>query len=292
MFARSRKSIDNPDAGRELYDILLKPAETQIAEKTKLIIVPDGSLWDLPFEALQPMEGKYVIDRASVSYASSLSVLRELRKRRTRIQSSALLVFAGAAPPKEVVDRLQTTYNGLRLIEMPGEITEIETLKSIYGPTRIHLYTDATAKKEYLRTGASTASVLHFATPAILDYSVPMYSFVMLTPDPALRDDGLLRLSEVTNLNSRARVVVLLHSSGAREYSGNALIALSWAWFVAGTPAAVLNRWEMRDTGGFVSELHQRFKTAASPEQFRLAILRVKPQTKPSHWAAYMFLGQ
>jgi CHAT domain-containing protein len=268
----------------------LKPAETQIAEKTKLIIVPDGSLWDLPFEALQPMEGKYVIDRASVSYASSLSALRELRKR--HIQSSALLVFAGAAPPKHVVDRLQTTYNGLRLTEMSGEIAEIEGLKSIYGPTRIHLYTDATAKNEYLRTSASTASVLHFATPAVLDYSVPMYSFVMLTPDPALRDDGLLRLSEVTNLNSRARVVVLPHSSGAREYSGNALIALSWAWFVAGTPAVVLNRWEMRDTGGFVSELHQRFKTAASPEQFRRAILKVKPQTKPSQWAAYMFIGQ
>jgi CHAT domain-containing protein len=294
--ANFRQSIDDPFGARELYDILLKPAEAQIVDKTKLIIVPDGPLWDVPFEALQLSEGKYVIDRASVSYVPSLSAFREMQKRRSvgvpnRVQASTLLVFAAPAPPKEVRDRLQTTYNGIRVPEMSAETTEIEGLKLIYGPTRIHLYADATAKKETLRTSASSASVLHFATPAILDQSVPMYSFVMLTPDPALRDDGLLRLSEVTNLNSRARVVVLPHFSRAQDYSSNALIALSWAWFVAGTPAVVLNRWEMSDSR-FVSELHQRFKTAPNPEQFRLAILKLKSQTKPSHWAGFMFMGQ
>ena len=45
---------------------------------------------------------------------------------------------------------------------------------------------------------------------------------------------------EITNLNSKARVVVLPYVSTTQTQSGNAFMALSWAWFVAGTPAVEL----------------------------------------------------
>src|SRR6185503_19126848 len=65
---------------RELYDLLIKPAADQLAGKTKLVVVPDGLLWNLPFEALQPAEDRYLLDQASISYAPSLSALREMSK--------------------------------------------------------------------------------------------------------------------------------------------------------------------------------------------------------------------
>ena len=290
--ATFRQSIDDPVAARELYDILLKPAETHIADKSKLIIVPDGPLWDVPFEALATGEEKYVIDRASVSYVLSLSALREMRRRQPlrATQATALLVFAHPKLAKETVDRMDTTYNGLRLPELPTT-SDIETLKSVYGPTRVRSFTDTKSTKDQLRLNLNTAVAVHFATPSILDQSVPMYSFVVLSPDGSQRDDGLLRLSEVTNLTSQARIVMLPYSSNGRDISpvGNALIATSWAWFVAGTPAVVINRWE---TTGFVSELHQRLKTDPSPEQFRQAVLKFRMQAKPSQRAAYMYIGK
>jgi len=69
---------------RELYDLLMKPAEDQLASKTKLVIVPDGILWRVPFEALESGEDRYLIDQVSLSYAPSLSALRELTKPRER----------------------------------------------------------------------------------------------------------------------------------------------------------------------------------------------------------------
>ncbi|MEO6050318.1 MAG: tetratricopeptide repeat protein, partial [Pyrinomonadaceae bacterium] len=45
--------LDFQKQSRELYDLLLKPAALQLAGKTNVVIVPDGSLWDLPFQALQ-----------------------------------------------------------------------------------------------------------------------------------------------------------------------------------------------------------------------------------------------
>ncbi len=297
--AAFQQSIDDPAAARELYDILLRPAENQIAEKTRLIIVPDGPLWDVPFEALQTGEEKYVIDRAAVSYVPSLSALREMRRRQqsragSRNQPTNLLVFANPQPAMETVDRMQSTYNGLRLPELSTETNDIERLRSIYGPTRVRSYTDANSTEDQLRINVSAAGALHFATQAILDHAVPMYSFIVLSPDAALRDDGLLRLSEVTNLNSRARIVMLPYSSSGidRSRAGNALIATSWAWFVAGTPAVVVNRWESGDAKGFVSDVHQRIKVAPTAEQFRQAVLQVRMQAKPSEWARFWFIGQ
>ena len=221
-----RQSLDQ---ARELYDLLLKPAENQIAQRTKLIIVPDGALWDVPFEALQA---------ASVSYAPSLSALREMRRRRFSTQPSTVVVFADPVLSKETVERVQTTYSGLRMTAT--ETNEIEKLKSIYGPAHVSSYTGAQANKKRLKAEVSAAGTLHFATPLVLDNAVPMYSFLALSPDPNLHNDGLLRLSEITNLNSRARMVVLPSVFNAN--SGNALIALSWSWFVAGTPAIKLHR--------------------------------------------------
>ena len=235
--ASFRQSIDNSAAARELYDILLRPAESQISSRTKLIIVPDGPLWDVPFEALQRTNEKYLIDQAAVSYAVSFSALREMRKRQAPRRAAQMLVaFGNPTLSNEVIERLQRTYTGLKLANT--ESAEIEKLQTLYGPNRTRSYTATLATKGRIRTEANAATILHLATPTILDQSVPMYSLFLMSPDAA--DDGLLKLWEITNFNSKARKVVLSHIS-TQTQSGNALIGLSWAWFVAGTPSVVLN---------------------------------------------------
>jgi tetratricopeptide (TPR) repeat protein len=84
------------ELSRELYELLVKPAEDQIGLKTNLVIVPDGLLWQLPFEALQPAEDLYVLDHVQVSYAPSLSALREMQKQRLPVNrlNSFLIGYA------------------------------------------------------------------------------------------------------------------------------------------------------------------------------------------------------
>jgi tetratricopeptide (TPR) repeat protein len=158
--AAFRQSISEHFAARELYGFLLQPAEKQIDKRTKLIIVPDGPLWDLPFEALKSARDQYVGDWASISYVPSLSALREMRRRQpARVPNSKLLVFAEPALTKEVVDRMQTTYNGLRLPETTKQV-DLEALLSVYHSTGIHSYTDVRANKERLKAEVSAAGAL------------------------------------------------------------------------------------------------------------------------------------
>src|SRR5262249_39039272 len=104
---RFRRRVSNLDFGfqelaRELYELLLGPAHAELQNKTKLIIVPDGALWELPFQALQPQAQKFLIENCSISYAPSLTVLLEMIKPRVKgsTRSASLLAFGNPAISK------------------------------------------------------------------------------------------------------------------------------------------------------------------------------------------------
>jgi tetratricopeptide (TPR) repeat protein/CHAT domain-containing protein len=69
-------------ASRALYDLLLSPARAQLEGQTSLVIVPDETLWELPFQALTSPAGRYALEEQAISYAPSLSVLRAMALRR------------------------------------------------------------------------------------------------------------------------------------------------------------------------------------------------------------------
>src|SRR6185436_14856311 len=85
--------------GGQLYDLLVKPVERHLYGKTVLCIVPDGPLWELPFQALQTRADKYLQELYALSYAPSLQVLREMGKRAARLQSSALIMHGQPGSP-------------------------------------------------------------------------------------------------------------------------------------------------------------------------------------------------
>lgn len=60
------------EVARALYDILIQPAEHQIATKSRLLIIPRGVVWNVPFAALQPAENQYLADQHTVSHAISI----------------------------------------------------------------------------------------------------------------------------------------------------------------------------------------------------------------------------
>lgn len=79
-------NLKNPEGfnlqyAKELYEILLSDALKEIRENEKIIIVPDGILGLLPFEALVIKEGKglkdsiYVSDKYTITYYQSATIL-------------------------------------------------------------------------------------------------------------------------------------------------------------------------------------------------------------------------
>ena len=306
---------------RELYDLLMKPAEEQLASKTKLVIIPDGILWRVPFEALQSADDRYLIDRVSLSYTPSLSALRELTKPRERIarvakaaaipsarsprtSTRALAAFGNPLLTKDLVKRVEVTYNDETLPSSLERETEIEKLKAIYGDVQSRIFAGAEATEERARLEATRSGVLHFAARAILDDTSPMYSLIALAPGGSPKqDDGFLQTWEIINLHSQARLVVLSDSSIKRERAGEAIIALEWSWFVAGTPSMLLSRWEVESPGvtQLMAEFHARLRsqskvkrsytTADALRQSALTLRRSSDYQHPYYWSGFALLG-
>ena len=67
--------------GQLLYSVLVDPIEPTLSGVDGLVVVPDGALSYLPFEALSDWDRTRLVERWRVRYTQSLRVLRLLRRR-------------------------------------------------------------------------------------------------------------------------------------------------------------------------------------------------------------------
>ena len=294
------------DDARKLYDLLLMPAEQQLKGKTSLCIVPDGILWDLPFQALEPRDGHYLIEDYAISYAPSLSVLREMpdRKRAEGV-SQTLIAFGNPTMPGEIAANIKTTYRGETLDPLPDAEVEVGALKNIWGLSSSRVLIGAHASKNVFRSEASKYNIIHLATHGILDDTSPMYSrLVMARTENDPNDDGLLEAREIMRLNLHADLVVLSACQTARGRfgAGEGVVGMSWAFLVAGVPTMVASQWKVNSasTAKLMIDFHKRLKEqsiesqtkASALQQASLNVMKDPRYRHPYFWAGFILMGK
>ena len=294
------------DSARDLYDLLVKPAEEQLRGKTTLCIVPDGPLWDLPFQVLKPTDSRYLLEDFAISYAPSLSVLREMAKRKKDSSATSLLAFGNPTVAREIATNVKAAYRDESLGPLPEAETEVGALKSIWGPSSTRILIGANASKDVFRSDAAKYKIIHFATHGILDDNSPMYSRLVMARDlndPT--DDGLLEAREIMQLNLHADLVVLSACQTARGRfgAGEGMIGMSWAFFVAGVPTMVASQWKVdsASTAALMIDFHKRLKEQAAKQsatkagalqQAALALMKNPRYRHPYFWAGFVVIGK
>lgn len=300
--------IRAPAAG--LYDLLLKPAASQLKGRTNLIIAPDDALWDLPFQALLSGANRFLIEDSAVAYAPSLTVLREMsRRRKTRGAGSGAVTLLALGNPllpgKEAAIGAAPTPRDGRLAPLPEAEQEVKALRQLYGTTRSKVYTGAEAREERVKSEAGQASILHFAAHGVLNNASPMYSHLVLAGGDA-DEDGLLEAWELMRLDLKADLAVLsaCETARGRVGAGEGMIGLSWAMFIAGVPSIVVSQWQVESAGTrdlmvtFHRALNSPPSAAQAPptktEALRQAALKLlrNPETgHPFYWAGFVLVG-
>lgn len=279
-----RKQLETRDlrveqTSRKLYDMLLAPAENYFAKKRSIILVPDRELWDLPFQALQSgKNSKSLLERFSVSYASSLAVLHEmLSGPGERTASSGLLALASS---------------------LPGAEMEVRNLSQIYGSRKSRIYTGSQAREGVLKKEASDYEIIHLAAHGVLDNSSPMYSYLQFAREKT--EDGMLEPWEVMDLDLNTSLVVLSSCESGRGKigAGEGMIGFTWALFVAGSPSTVVSEWKVdsESTAILMAEFHRNLKVRklSKAEALRQAALKMRANPKyrhPYYWAPFIVIG-
>ncbi|MDX2042504.1 MAG: CHAT domain-containing tetratricopeptide repeat protein [Acidobacteriota bacterium] len=293
-------------SAKRLHESLLKPASAQLAGKTRLVIVPDAALWELPFQALIAGDNRYLIETAAVSYAPSLTVLREMQSKRNG-RGTGLLAFGNPAFNAEAVERATIAKRDEKLTPLPEAETEVKALAQLHGAAS-RVFIGAEASEARLKSEAANAGILHFATHGILNDSAPLYSHLALAAgdktEDGQKEDGMLEAWELLRMDLKADLAVLSACETARGKigAGEGVIGLSWAMFVAGVPSTVVSQWkvESSSTRDLMVAFHRNLKGAGNKpglpksEALRQSVLSLlkKPTTNhPFYWAGFVLVG-
>lgn len=295
----SHNLVFRPAAAR-LYESLIKPAETSLRGRSKLVIVPDSALWELPFQALQTGRQRYLIEDSAIVYAPSLSVLVEMKKQREKRTAekkpSTLLAFANPALGDEANPTIG--LRGSALAPLPQAEAEAKMLAQVYGRMRSKVYVGAEATEERFKAEAAHFSRLHLATHGILNDRSPMYSQIVLSQSEG-REDGLLEAWEIMQLDLATDLVVLsaCETARGRISAGEGVIGLTWALFVAGSPSTLVSQWKVDASGtaelmlDFHRNLSARATKAESLRKATLKMLESNRYRHPFYWAAFVMTG-
>ena len=286
-----------------LYKMLIAPAGIDLAHTRHLVVVPDGVLWELPFQVLMNPQGRYLLDDCAISYAPSLTALKAMievkRQRRATPAATQLLAMGDPVLGAGLQSQVKALYRDETLGQLPLAKTEVENLGQIYGEPR-HVYVGAEARESRFKAEAGGARVLHLATHAVLNNASPLYSYLLLTGDPAGgSEDGLLEARELLGMNLNAELVVLsaCETARGRVGAGEGVIGMSWALLVSGVPATVLSQWKVASdsTSIFMTAFHQnRKKNMGDAAALRAAALSLRKNPAyqhPFYWAAFTLIG-
>ena len=310
----------------DLYRSLLGPAAARLAGKRRVILVPDGPLWELPFEALVTgTEGRhyadlpYLVRRFALTYEPSASVLLSL-ERRTRgrppvrpaptlvaFANPSVLAPAAAQAPLARLERAVFADGGpWRLARLPDAEREALAVARLFGPQGARTFVGREALESRVKSdpAVSQARYLLFSAHALLSELLPAQSGLVLSvggDDGA--EDGLLQVYEIYNLELTADLAVLsaCESALGRRVRGEGLLGLARAFFYAGARAIVASLWKVADrsTADLVIELFRGLSgtgpdrdPAAALRRAKLATLRQPGYAHPYYWAPFVLVGE
>ena len=307
-----RDPVAHPRPAHRLYRPLLAPVEGRLAGKD-LVIVPDGPLSTVPFEALlkreaspdaDPRDLPYVLRGHAVSYAYSATVLVQGLDRKNEIPPDELIAFAPlfaqeADPLAEAARPLPASRK---------EVTDVRRLVAkrqgpfggwFSGRSRVHLGEDATEAR-LKSAGLERYRYVHLATHGIVDEEHPGLSRLLLLPEAGSGEDGVVHLGEVYNLRLNADLVVLsaCDTGRGRIARGEGIIGLTRGFLYAGARSLLVSLWPVSDAAAsalvvdFYEELLAGRPKAHALREAKLRTMGRNPEyARPYYWSSLVLVG-
>ena len=301
---------------------LLQPVSRILSGKKALVIVADGALHRLPFEALFTPDATvvrgdfrqlpYLIRRFAISYAPSASVLAELQNEPRKTAPKGFIAFGDPRyeQPAEgtVASTLRSVVSSgrINLQPLPYSRAEIDAIAKLFADDERDLFLGEAANEENVKAPErlSRYRLIHFSTHGYVNETRPRFSALLLS-QPQSRsgnthsEDGVLSAYEIFNLKLKADLVVLsaCETGLGKEVKGEGLMSLMRAFMYAGTPSVVVSLWKVNDESA--ADLMVRFYRhlkkdgISKSEALRQAQLEtINDNGFPFFWAPFILVGK
>ncbi|MFP5245447.1 MAG: CHAT domain-containing protein, partial [Thermoanaerobaculia bacterium] len=266
----NQRDLRHIDAARDLYSLLIAPVEKAIAGSETLCIVPDESLWRVPFAALADREGRFLIEKMPIVYSASISVYGAVTAHRAAPRQrtpESILAIANPLLHTGATREVTSVYRNVSLGALPDAEVEADALCRTYDSAHCTVLKRQQATESRTKSEIGDRNLVHFATHGLFDDGNPMYSRLLLARGDDAREDGSLEAWEIARLDLDADLIVLSACDTARGHvgGGEGVVGMAWSFFVAGARSTVATQWPIG--GNSTAELMIAFHQSLAEEQ-------------------------
>ena len=296
---------------RTLYNYLIAPVEPLLKNIRHLIIIPDEELSLFPFETLireDPLEasGKdatswhYLLRDFEIIYHFSAESWFKDTANAGLLKTAYR--FAGFAPGFR-----NNADKPVSLNPLPFTLKEVTAIAALFGQVPRHqpVFLDTSATEKNFRLYAPGNTHIHIATHSLISGGDPMNSALIFSKSIYIggqqdKNDGLLYLDEISNLQLDASLVVLsaCATGKGKVTRTEGVLALTRGFYLAGASNVVYSLWSIPDhlTGEFMLNFYQCYFSgksySTSLREVKLKMISRPETSLPYMWAGIVLLGR
>ena len=266
------------------YKMFIAPVY-DLLEEAEVIIVPDRSLYKVPFAALSEKEGaQYLSETHRIRVIPSLTTLKIIQDSPEDYHSNTGALIIGN--PK--VDGL---------LPLPGARKEAEMVGRLVGVPPL---VEEKATKQAVLERISSVSLIHFAAHGNAERGE-----IALSPIPTPNSQNaippkeayMLTMADVSRVKVRAKLVVLsCCHSGSGQIRAEGVIGIARAFLGSGARSVLVALWAISDSA--TEKLMSRFyehlvegESASESLHQAMKWMRKNGFTKVSEWASFTLIG-
>jgi len=314
---------------QELHDILINGIRDIIKNKKKIIIIPDGPLYSIPFELLHDKKNnQWLIEKNAISISPSAYSYVALNFE-NNLKFNTGNSFLGFGDPNlkdkkttesgDFEDILELEFSKvftrggnidlkyLKMFpELPETAVELQKISKKFDKDSKIFLKDDFNEEVISKINFNDYKVVSFASHALVVGEIDGLSepsIVLSLPKKiTAENDGLLTASEIIKLKINSDLVILSACNTAAS-DGNknseALSGLANSFFYSGAKSLLVTHWSvisdtsvnlMIDTFDFLDEKNKDLSTALMKSKIKM--LNNPKTNHPIYWAPYTLVGR
>ena len=287
------EETQNTERRLQLCSKLLIAPVADLLTEPEIIIVPDRSLYQVPFAALRDQPGvKYLSETFRIRFVPSLSTLKLIQDSPEDYHSQTSALVVGDPKVGKVL------YKGSPLNfdnhPLPCARKEAEMVGRLLG---VQPLLGECATKQAVLQAINSVSLIHVAAHGNAERGEICLSPNRATDNIPQEEDYLLTISDISQVQLRAKLVVLsCCHSGRGEIKQEGVIGIARAILASGARSVLVALWAIEDTA--TEQLMSRFyehlvggESASESLHQAMKWLRSNGFPKVCQWAPFMLIG-
>jgi CHAT domain-containing protein len=269
-FTYSKETVDTfASDSHQLFKTLIAPFYPSIREITRIIVIPDGLISQLPFDVLITSPAKsdfsgmdYLVKSHALSYSFSASFL--LAQKASRVVHPKMLAFGFTE-----ASSLRSGEKNRSLNEIAGSALELSSLSGKF-PDGEFLTGDASTEQKF-KEKASDCDFLHLAIHGQGDSRQNYSASLFFSDADSSQEDGELHWYELFGMHINAKLTVIssCESGIGKSYKGEGILSMANAFAYAGCRNIVMGLWKVNDgvSVQLMNEFYQELKNGKSVDE-------------------------